>query len=135
MKPEVCGGERCLGKESSRSLVGEKLHQVCKAAMVAIASERASNQSFRHHPAEDPIRTLMFLGSWKTTYSCPPATTASKSRSLIATLHNSSPLSTSATATTSPTATSSSRTSSSSTPSMTSRFRLRPLQQSYTLTS
>ncbi|TKY61797.1 hypothetical protein E2542_SST11650 [Spatholobus suberectus] len=72
MKPHV-SGESSLANESSRS-VGEKLHQVCKAAMVAITTD-ASKQRRRllpcnqrlSHQAEDPIRTLMFLGSWSHT--------------------------------------------------------------------
>lgn len=71
MKPHV-SSESSLGNESSRS-VGEKLHQVCKAAMVAITTDGSKqsrlltcNQRLSHH-TEDPIRTLMFLGSWSHT--------------------------------------------------------------------
>ncbi|RDX69032.1 hypothetical protein CR513_51907, partial [Mucuna pruriens] len=72
MKPHVCG-ESCLANESSRS-VGEKLHQVRKAATVTITTDASkqrrllltSNQRLGLKP-EDPIRTLMFLGSWSHT--------------------------------------------------------------------
>ncbi|KAG4913686.1 hypothetical protein AAZX31_19G196400 [Glycine max] len=73
MKPHVSGESSNLAKESSRS-VGEKLHQVCKAAMVAITTDGSNQRSSRLLPnqrlslqSEDPIRTLMFLGSWSHT--------------------------------------------------------------------
>nr|KYP51028.1 hypothetical protein KK1_027241 [Cajanus cajan] len=69
MKPHV-SGEGSLAKESRRS-VGEKLHQVCKAAMVAITTDATNHRTLltcNHvHKPEDPIRTLMFLGSWSHT--------------------------------------------------------------------
>ncbi|KAG5072919.1 hypothetical protein JHK86_008130 [Glycine max] len=69
MKPHVSGESSNLAKESSRS-VGEKLHQVCKAAMVAIITDGSNQPSSSSRlltnqrlslQSEDPIRTLMFL--------------------------------------------------------------------------
>ncbi|KAL4305232.1 hypothetical protein HN51_039234 [Arachis hypogaea] len=61
-------GEGSLASESSISL-GEKLHQACESVVVAAAADAA--QQGRHLSSrrgschgEDPIRTLMFLGSW-----------------------------------------------------------------------
>ncbi|CAJ1969077.1 unnamed protein product [Sphenostylis stenocarpa] len=71
MKPHI-SGESSLANEFRRS-VGEKLHQVdeAAAATVAIAADAAKQGRFleaerrrrRNHRVEDPIRTLMFLGS------------------------------------------------------------------------
>ncbi|KAJ1412633.1 hypothetical protein SESBI_20364 [Sesbania bispinosa] len=68
MKPHI-SGESSLADESKRS-IGEKLHHVYKAAMdmVAITNDASKqsmflNQRWSSHHAEDPIRTLMFLGS------------------------------------------------------------------------
>ncbi|KAH1259004.1 hypothetical protein GmHk_03G008579 [Glycine max] len=75
MKPHVSGESSNLAKESSRS-VGEKLHQVCKAAMVAIITDGSNQPSSSSRlltnqrlslQSEDPIRTLMFLVSWSHT--------------------------------------------------------------------
>ncbi|QCD98215.1 hypothetical protein DEO72_LG6g2933 [Vigna unguiculata] len=68
MKPHV-SGETSLAKDSARSVVGEKLHQLSKAISTD-ASNRSRllkcNQRFTLQP-EDPIRTLMFLASWSHT--------------------------------------------------------------------
>ncbi|QCE06569.1 hypothetical protein DEO72_LG9g1583 [Vigna unguiculata] len=67
-------GESCVANELRRS-AGEKLHQVDEAAAtVAIAGDGAKQGRFvmynqaerrrrRSHRVEEPIRTLMFLGS------------------------------------------------------------------------
>ncbi|CAJ1878508.1 unnamed protein product [Sphenostylis stenocarpa] len=69
MKPHV-SGETSLAKDSARSVVGEKLHQLCKAISADASNHRtrllSCNQSFTLQP-EDPIRTLMFLASWTLT--------------------------------------------------------------------
>ncbi|KAK7337428.1 hypothetical protein VNO77_18003 [Canavalia gladiata] len=68
MKTHV-SGEASLGNDSTRS-IGEKLHTVCKEATVAITTDASKqlglNQRWSYQ-AEDPIRTLMFLGSWSHT--------------------------------------------------------------------
>ena len=58
-----------------RRCIGEKLHRVDEAAMVAITTPDTASKQGRllkfnkterrrwSHRAEDPIRTLMFLGS------------------------------------------------------------------------
>ncbi|KAL9278036.1 hypothetical protein ACSQ67_014449 [Phaseolus vulgaris] len=73
MKPHI-SGESSLANELRRS-AGEKLHQVDEAATtVAIAADAAKQGWFvmynqaerrrrRSHRVEEPIRTLMFLGS------------------------------------------------------------------------
>ncbi|QHO44982.1 hypothetical protein HN51_014970 [Arachis hypogaea] len=60
-------GEGSLASESSISL-GEKLHQDCESVVAAAADvakqgRRLSSRRGSCH-GEDPIRTLMFLGSW-----------------------------------------------------------------------
>ncbi|BAT86322.1 hypothetical protein LR48_Vigan03g286300 [Vigna angularis] len=69
MKPHV-SGETCLAKDSGRSAVGEKLHQLSKAISTDASNHRSRllkrNQRFSLQP-EDPIRTLMFLASWSHT--------------------------------------------------------------------
>ncbi|KAK7284669.1 hypothetical protein RJT34_19419 [Clitoria ternatea] len=68
MKPHI-SSESSLANEPSRS-VGEKLHH---AAVVAITNDASKQRRFlmssqrRTHHVEDPIRTLMFLGSWSHT--------------------------------------------------------------------
>ncbi|KAL2345400.1 hypothetical protein Fmac_006685 [Flemingia macrophylla] len=66
MKPHV-SGEASLANESRRSAAGEKLHQVCKAAMVAITTTNHRTNQRLGRRQEEPIRTLMFLGSWSHT--------------------------------------------------------------------
>ncbi|KAJ0052861.1 hypothetical protein Pint_01011 [Pistacia integerrima] len=64
--------------QDSKRTIGEKLREALKAARVAVAGdgiEGGHNPSFtrrneRRKPsyrAEDPIRTMMFLGSWSHT--------------------------------------------------------------------
>ena len=79
MKPQQFTGDGSVGKESKTTL-GEKLRQACEAALVSMAGF-GSNQNRRRsllipkdierrrgtHHAEDPIRTMMFLGSWSHT--------------------------------------------------------------------
>ncbi|XP_027365135.1 uncharacterized protein LOC113872083 [Abrus precatorius] len=76
MKPHV-SGEGSLANEFRRS-IGDKLHQVDEATMAAASAAISAdgskqgrilkyNQAERRrrwsHRVEDPIRTLMFLGS------------------------------------------------------------------------
>lgn len=79
MKPSVqLSGDGSLAEESKRT-VGEKLRQACEVAVTAIAKSRANWEGYSlpiskeierrkwSYRAEDPIRTLMFLGSWSHT--------------------------------------------------------------------
>ncbi|KAK7378964.1 hypothetical protein VNO80_04415 [Phaseolus coccineus] len=69
MKPHV-SAETSLAKDSARSVVGEKLHHLCKAISTDASNHRSRllkcNQRFTFQP-EDPIRTLIFLASWSHT--------------------------------------------------------------------
>ncbi|MED6155232.1 hypothetical protein PIB30_003419 [Stylosanthes scabra] len=63
-------GEASFASNSSISLgLGDKLHQACESAVVAATAD-ATKPGRRLSPrrgschGEDPIRTLMFLGSW-----------------------------------------------------------------------
>ncbi|KAK7270211.1 hypothetical protein RIF29_23198 [Crotalaria pallida] len=74
MKSHVSGSERSPASESRR-FSGEKLQHVDEAAATTDTCKQGrlqmSNQTerkkCRRHRAEDPIRTLMFLGSWNHT--------------------------------------------------------------------
>nr|KYP39511.1 hypothetical protein KK1_039165 [Cajanus cajan] len=66
MKPHI-SGESSVANELRRS-VGEKLHHVDDAADAAkqgrlLKYNQTERRRRRSHRAEDPIRTLMFLGS------------------------------------------------------------------------
>jgi|UniRef100_A0A2N9EC73 hypothetical protein len=78
MKPQQLSGDSSLTQESKRT-VGEKFRQAYEVAIIAIAKNRVweactnlpiskeiERRKWSHH-AEDPIRTLMFLGSWSHT--------------------------------------------------------------------
>ncbi|PSR94768.1 Homeobox protein [Actinidia chinensis var. chinensis] len=86
MKPQNLSSESSLVHESKRT-IGEKFWQICEAARVAVAENnrplkrkgkgnppisfpremerRNGNRGYRG--LEDPIRTVMFLGSWSHT--------------------------------------------------------------------
>ncbi|PON96588.1 hypothetical protein TorRG33x02_075690 [Trema orientale] len=81
MKPQQYPGEGSPGQDSKITF-GEKLRQACEAALVSMAGPGSgSNQNRRRgllipkdierrkgtHQVEDPIRTMMFLGSWSHT--------------------------------------------------------------------
>jgi len=77
MKPHIhVSGESSPGNEF-RKPVGEKLHRVDEESVMTINCEASKqgrvqmHQQFERrkwsHRAEDPIRTLMFLGSWNHT--------------------------------------------------------------------
>lgn len=79
MKPQNISGESSLIQESKRT-VGENFRQIIKAAMVAVdgrgngSSRPISNSKEIErrngnmgYGVEDPIRTMMFLGSWSHT--------------------------------------------------------------------
>lgn len=74
MKHHSFSGESPLINESKRT-VGEKLRQAYEAAVVAVAGKGSPNgcsapilkeieRRKRSYGVEDPIRTMMFLGSW-----------------------------------------------------------------------
>lgn len=77
MKPHNLSNDGSLTHESKRT-IGEKLKQAIDAAMDAMArnelgkgnsllfSKEIERRNWSHH-AEDPIRTMMFLGSWSHT--------------------------------------------------------------------
>ncbi|KAH7862680.1 hypothetical protein Vadar_008059 [Vaccinium darrowii] len=81
MKPQNFSGDSSLIQESKRT-IGENFRQVIKAAMVAVAGNNGRSGSSRpisfsremerrngnmNYGVEDPIRTMMFLGSWSHT--------------------------------------------------------------------
>ncbi|KAI9080330.1 hypothetical protein K1719_037724 [Acacia pycnantha] len=78
MKPHSVSGEASRSNDSTKS-IGDKLRRVYEAAVVAVSADSLkqprlvrSNQTERrgwNHRAwaDDPIRTLMFLGSWNHT--------------------------------------------------------------------
>lgn len=80
MKPQHLSGDGSLAQESKRT-VGEKFRQVYEVAIIAMAkngaweyggctslpiSKEIERRKWSYH-AEDPIKTLMFLGSWSHT--------------------------------------------------------------------
>ncbi|KAM6540980.1 hypothetical protein CsatB_005427 [Cannabis sativa] len=81
IKPQPFLGDSCLSQEPKKTL-GAKLRQACEAALVSMDSY-GSNQNcgksllipkdierrkvVYQYKAEDPIRTMMFLGSWSHT--------------------------------------------------------------------
>lgn len=73
MKPQHLSGD-----SSSKRTMGEKLRQAWAAAMVAMAGSgtmkgggisisKAIERRNRRSGVEDPLRTMMFLGSWSHT--------------------------------------------------------------------
>ncbi|PSS14668.1 Histidine--tRNA ligase [Actinidia chinensis var. chinensis] len=85
MKPQNLSSESSSVHESKRA-IGEKFWQICEAARVVVAGSHGTSRekgngnpciSFfremerrnenRTYRVEDPIRTLMFLGSWSHT--------------------------------------------------------------------
>lgn len=79
MKPQQFSGDSCLSQESKRT-IREKIGRVYEAALVAMAGSNGaqnggssflvSKQIERrrwNNRTEDPIRTMMFLGSWSHT--------------------------------------------------------------------
>ncbi|XP_054803731.1 uncharacterized protein LOC129306954 [Prosopis cineraria] len=78
MKPHPVSGEASRPNDSAKS-IGDKLRQVYQAAVVAVTADSLKqprlllrNQTERRGrshraSADDPIRTLMFLGSWSHT--------------------------------------------------------------------
>jgi hypothetical protein len=77
MKPQHVSGDGSLTQDSKRT-VGEKLRQAYEVARIAVAENRVwegcslpiskeiERRRWSYH-AEDPIRTMMFLGSWSHT--------------------------------------------------------------------
>ncbi|KAK8614564.1 hypothetical protein V6N13_068364 [Hibiscus sabdariffa] len=80
MKPQSLSGDHNNSlMAESKGTIREKLKQVCEAAMDVMAkngvqrghnrvpiSKEIERRSSNHH-AEEPIRTMMFLGSWSHT--------------------------------------------------------------------
>lgn len=77
MKPQHISGDGSLNQDSKRT-VGEKLRQAYEVARIAVAETRVwegcslpiskeIERRRRSYHAEDPIRTMMFLGSWSHT--------------------------------------------------------------------
>ncbi|EXB40837.1 hypothetical protein L484_009082 [Morus notabilis] len=79
MKPQQFSGEGSLGKEPKRTF-RERLRQACEAAFVSKSGYEVDQNGRRSlsipkeierrrcsYRAEDPIRTMMFLGSWSHT--------------------------------------------------------------------
>ncbi|KAI4301383.1 hypothetical protein L6164_034667 [Bauhinia variegata] len=73
MKPHSVSGDGSLGNESGIT-IGEKFRRVYEAAVMAMTTDSLeqrrivmSKQSERRHRANEPIRTMMFLGSWSHT--------------------------------------------------------------------
>ena len=77
MKPQQFSGEGSLGAESKRTF-REKLRQACEAALGSKAHNNQNDLLIskeierrrwvkNNYRAEDPIRTMMFLGSWSHT--------------------------------------------------------------------
>ncbi|GLU07408.1 hypothetical protein SLE2022_243680 [Rubroshorea leprosula] len=70
MKPQnfSLSGDNTLISESKAS-IGERLKEACAAAMVAVESTtpKATEQKLGNWSREDPIRVMMFLGSWSHT--------------------------------------------------------------------
>ncbi|KAJ4727646.1 Histidine--tRNA ligase [Melia azedarach] len=79
MKHQHISGESSLGHDSKRT-IGEKIRQAYEAAMVAVGGDhgvqrgrsgrsinRGTERRKSSYRAEDPIRTMMFLGSWSHT--------------------------------------------------------------------
>lgn len=77
MKHHQVAGESSLTHDSKRT-IGEKFRQAYEAAMVAAAGDgvqrgcnvfinRGIERRKPSYRAEDPIRTIMFLGSWSHT--------------------------------------------------------------------
>lgn len=60
------GGDHESSSESSRT-IGEKLAQAYQNMKVAMAQNRSAGVGTRRCQKEDPIRTIMFLGSWSHT--------------------------------------------------------------------
>ncbi|EOX95016.1 Uncharacterized protein TCM_004602 [Theobroma cacao] len=78
MKPQSLSGDNSLIGESERRIWRGRLKQMCQAAMDAMVpsgvqrghriliSKVVERRSWRCS-TEDPIRTMMFLGSWSHT--------------------------------------------------------------------
>ncbi|KAF7804840.1 hypothetical protein G2W53_043951 [Senna tora] len=80
MKPHHVSGDTSLPNNDSTRSIGEKLRRVYEAAVVAITADDSLKQrrpfmcnqterrGWSHRArADDPIRTMMFLGSWNHT--------------------------------------------------------------------
>jgi hypothetical protein len=78
MNPQHLSGEGSLAQESKKT-VGENLRLAYEVARIAVAKNRVwegcslpiskeiERRRWSYH-AEDPIRTMMFLGSWSHTW-------------------------------------------------------------------
>ncbi|KAK4273197.1 hypothetical protein QN277_021645 [Acacia crassicarpa] len=78
MKPHSVSGEASRSNDSAKS-IGDRLRRVYEAAVVAVSADslkqprivprnQTERRGWNHHErADDPIRTLMFLGSWNHT--------------------------------------------------------------------
>uniref|UniRef100_A0A9I9EEC2 Uncharacterized protein n=1 Tax=Cucumis melo TaxID=3656 RepID=A0A9I9EEC2_CUCME len=53
--------------DSSSRTIGEKLAQAYRDVKVALALTKNRGVGMRRNQKEDPIRTIMFLGSWSHT--------------------------------------------------------------------
>ena len=78
MKPQNLSGDNSLIGELSERTIRERLKQICQAAMDAMVNNEVqrghriliSKEIERRngsYSTEDPIRTMMFLGSWSHT--------------------------------------------------------------------
>ncbi|WJX19968.1 hypothetical protein P8452_09580 [Trifolium repens] len=77
MKPHIHVSGESSSANEFRKPIGEKLHPVDEVDMMTIncdTSKQGRAQTYHQidrrrwsHRAEDPIRTLMFLGSWNHT--------------------------------------------------------------------
>lgn len=72
MKPQHPSGDSSLGHESKRATIGERLRRAYEAAVEApqrgqFMTPRDVERRKAGHCVEDPIRTMMFLGSWNHT--------------------------------------------------------------------
>ncbi|KAJ1402341.1 hypothetical protein SESBI_28033 [Sesbania bispinosa] len=65
MKPHI-SGESSLANEFRKSVGEKKLHQVDESSGKQGRLHQTERRR-RTHRSEDPIRTLMFLGSWNHT--------------------------------------------------------------------
>lgn len=84
MKPQSLSGDNnsnnnsVMGESNGRMMIRERLKQACEAAMDAMAkkgvqrghrvliSKEIERRNGSHY-ADEPIRTMMFLGSWSHT--------------------------------------------------------------------
>ncbi|KAJ1435688.1 hypothetical protein SESBI_04629 [Sesbania bispinosa] len=68
MKPHI-SGESSVANEFRKSVGEKKLHQVDETSKTSGKQGRLhqTERRRRSHRSEDPIRTLMFLGSWNHT--------------------------------------------------------------------